>query len=80
MIIYFLIINYRMHQEVPEEFLCPITLNIMENPVTNVHGHTFDRDAIMKWYALGSRRNPLTNMKMNTLDLAPNMQLKKKID
>ena len=69
-----------MNEEIPHEFLCPITLSLMENPVTNVHGHTFDRDAIMSWYVAGSRRNPLTNMNLPTLNLTPNKELKARID
>ena len=69
-----------MNEEIPHEVLCPITLSLMEHPVTNVHGHTFDRDAIMSWYVAGSRRNPLNNMNLPTLDLTPNRQLKTRID
>lgn len=52
----------------------------MDNPVTNVHGHTFDRDAIMKWHAQGNRKNPLTNINLPTFNLSPDKTLKAKID
>ncbi|CAA0810724.1 plant U-box 24 [Striga hermonthica] len=35
--------------EVPQYFLCPISLQIMKDPVTTVTGITYDRDCIEKW-------------------------------
>ena len=48
--------------------------------MVNAHGHTFDRDAIMRWYARGSRKNPLNNLNLPTLNLSPNLPLKRRID
>lgn len=30
-------------KEIPETFVCPITQDIMENPVTDIHGHNFEK-------------------------------------
>ncbi|KAL6514313.1 hypothetical protein OROHE_019055 [Orobanche hederae] len=35
--------------EVPPYFICPITLEIMKDPVTITTGITYDRDSIEKW-------------------------------
>ncbi|ESQ48858.1 hypothetical protein EUTSA_v10020668mg [Eutrema salsugineum] len=35
--------------EVPKYFLCPISLEIMKDPVTAVSGITYDRQSIVKW-------------------------------
>ncbi|MED6138087.1 hypothetical protein PIB30_071009 [Stylosanthes scabra] len=35
--------------EVPEFFLCPISLQIMKDPVTTVTGITYDRESIEQW-------------------------------
>ena len=32
--------------DVPHEFLCPITLDIMTDPVCTCDGHTYERSAI----------------------------------
>ena len=34
---------------VPEDFYCPITGDLMKDPVSEPEGHTYERDAIMKW-------------------------------
>ena len=34
---------------VPNEFYCPITGELMKDPVTEPEGHTYEREAIMKW-------------------------------
>jgi hypothetical protein len=36
--------------EAPEEFHCPITHQIMLDPVVDAHGDTYDREAIRNWY------------------------------
>jgi len=47
-------------QDVPEEFLCPINHQIMQNPVMCSDGHNYEREAIEKAYGL-RRISPLTN-------------------
>ena len=39
----------RANDDLPDEFLCAITHDIMEDPVICVDGHTYDRVAIEKW-------------------------------
>ena len=34
---------------VPSEFICPITLEMMKNPVMTRYGHCFDRSALLTW-------------------------------
>ncbi|XP_074293974.1 E3 ubiquitin-protein ligase PUB23-like [Silene latifolia] len=36
--------------EIPTHFLCPISLQLMKDPVTIVTGITYDRDSIEKWF------------------------------
>lgn len=66
---------------IPELFLCPISLDLMSDPVTLLAtGHTYDRRNIQRWLA-GRRTCPVT---MHTLpdksELAPNRTLKHLID
>lgn len=52
-------------QSVPQEFICPLTRNIFEEPVTLETGQTFEREAIKAWFAKGNRTCPVTG---NTLE------------
>ena len=40
--------------EIPTEFLCPITREIMFKPVLTLAGHTYEKDAIEQWLATHS--------------------------
>ena len=43
----------------PVEMVCPITRDVMKDPVMVVaSGHTYERSAIEKWFALGNRVGP----------------------
>ena len=35
--------------EVPDDYVCPITTEIMTEPVTTVDGFTYERTAITEW-------------------------------
>ncbi|MBL2197093.1 hypothetical protein ELI84_30280, partial [Klebsiella pneumoniae] len=39
--------------EVPSVFICPISLDPMEDPVTLCTGQTYERSNILKWFSLG---------------------------
>jgi hypothetical protein len=39
----------------PNEFLCPITLELMRDPVVAKDGHTYERKAIEDWFEQSSR-------------------------
>lgn len=47
--------------DVPEAFLCPITLEVMEDPVLTVEGHAYERKAIEEWFSKGYMTNPCSN-------------------
>lgn len=36
-------------ESVPNEYLCPITMEIMVDPVIAMDGHTYERVAIENW-------------------------------
>ncbi|XP_020225346.1 E3 ubiquitin-protein ligase PUB24 [Cajanus cajan] len=47
--------------EVPQYFMCPISLQIMKDPVTTTTGITFDRDSIEQWlFTNNSTTCPIT--------------------
>jgi len=60
---------------VPDEFRCPITCELMEDPVICGDGHTYERSAIVRW--LGSHgSSPKTNARLQTREVLPNHNLK----
>jgi Mg-chelatase subunit ChlD len=61
------------------EYLCPITKDIMSNPVSDENGHTFDKHAIEQWMAKNST-SPMTNKKYKSKKLKPNWSMKSLIE
>eukprot|EP00047_Mylnosiga_fluctuans_P023814 m.146511 g.146511 ORF g.146511 m.146511 type:complete len:568 (+) comp9697_c0_seq25:130-1833(+) len=57
-------------------FLCPITHEIMRDPVSTADGHTFEREAIERWLA-SSSRSPITNLPLPTREVTANYALRK---
>lgn len=43
-----------------QAFICPITREIMIEPVLCIDGHTFEKEAILAWFATGHISSPLT--------------------
>lgn len=52
-------LEYLQSDEVPNEFLCPINREIMEDPVGMDDGRCYERDAIQEWYDRGHRTSPM---------------------
>ncbi|KAI5679647.1 hypothetical protein M9H77_00874 [Catharanthus roseus] len=66
--------------EVPSFFVCPISLEIMKDPVIVSTGITYDRDSIEKW--LFSEKNntcPVTKQLLTDSELTPNITLRRLI-
>mmetsp|Transcript_22165 Transcript_22165/g.57833 ORF Transcript_22165/g.57833 Transcript_22165/m.57833 type:complete len:549 (+) Transcript_22165:57-1703(+) len=61
----------------PDNFLCPITCTVMEDPAVAADGHTYEREAIETWFR---RRNtsPMTNQVIAPT-LLPNFNLRSQI-
>ncbi|EEF43980.1 E3 ubiquitin ligase PUB14, putative [Ricinus communis] len=51
-----------MGTHLPEDFKCPISLEIMSDPVILSSGHTFDRSSIQRWLDSGHRTCPITKL------------------
>jgi len=58
-------------EKVPAEMVCPITMEVMSDPVIAMDGHTYERSAIVDWL---SRRetSPKTNEPLPNKVLVPN--------
>ncbi|KAL6207637.1 hypothetical protein ACLB2K_018594 [Fragaria x ananassa] len=61
---------------IPHEFLCPITLEIMTDPVIVASGQTYDRESIQKWFDTNHKTCPKTRELLPHLSVAPNYALK----
>ena len=65
-------------QGVPERFICPLTLEIMEHPLMTIAGHSFERSAIFGWLQRNDT-HPLTREPLGPRDLVNNGALKMEI-
>ena len=59
----------------PDAFLCPLTLEPMQDPVVTCDGQTYERSAIEQWLRQSST-SPLTGQQLPHLGLAPNVVLR----
>ena len=50
--------------EIPEHLLCPITQELMTDPVIAADGQTYDRKSITEWLSRGKRNSPLTGVNL----------------
>ena len=65
--------------ELPEDLCCPITCELMKDPVITADGTTFERCAIKEWFETGARTSPTTNEPLENLTLIPNHVCKRLI-
>ncbi|XP_042683156.1 WD repeat, SAM and U-box domain-containing protein 1 [Centrocercus urophasianus] len=61
---------------VPDEFLCPITRELMKDPVIAADGYSYEKEAIENWISNKRRSSPMTNLPLPSLVLTPNRTLK----
>ncbi|NXG06811.1 WSDU1 protein, partial [Sakesphorus luctuosus] len=61
---------------VPDEFLCPITRELMKDPVIAADGYSYEREAMERWVSSKRRSSPMTNLPLPSLLLTPNRTLK----
>jgi U-box domain len=61
-------------QVVPAEYICPITLELMEFPLASKYGHNFERAAIVEWIGSGETC-PITRKQLKISDLIHNRAL-----
>ncbi|GLC43802.1 hypothetical protein PLESTM_001521000 [Pleodorina starrii] len=68
-----------VRQGPPEELLCPITQELMEDPVVAADGHSYERAAITRWFAgrQGRATSPMSGAALPHTHLTPNYALRK---
>mmetsp|Transcript_76057 Transcript_76057/g.114517 ORF Transcript_76057/g.114517 Transcript_76057/m.114517 type:complete len:181 (-) Transcript_76057:141-683(-) len=67
-----------LDDEIPEEFVCPITQQVFKDPVMDMHGRTYERNAILSWL-VANGTCPLTRRTMKASDLIPNVMMQTRI-
>eukprot|EP00900_Chrysochromulina_parva_P009567 jgi/Chrpa1/18611/Chrysochromulina_OHIO_Genome00009121-RA len=63
----------------PPSFLCPISQELMLDPVTCTDGHSYDRRYIVTWLA-ENNTSPATGLPLSSRVLIPNIALRNAID
>jgi hypothetical protein len=64
--------------DLPDAFVCPCTLEVMEDPVVLVDGHTYERAFIVPWLALHAT-SPKTGLRVASTVVVANVALKQMI-
>ncbi|KAL8224705.1 hypothetical protein R6Q57_017262 [Mikania cordata] len=76
----------RQHIEpIYDTFICPLSKQIMRDPVSIENGQTFEREAIEKWFNECKENNrklvcPLTLKELKTTDMNPSIALRNTIE
>ncbi|KAK6802489.1 hypothetical protein RDI58_000269 [Solanum bulbocastanum] len=66
--------------QVPPYFICPISLEMMKDPVTISTGITYDRENIEKWiFSAKNNTCPATKQSLTCIELTPNVTLRRLI-
>ncbi|CAN1126428.1 U-box domain-containing protein 11 [Linum perenne] len=61
---------------IPDDFLCPISLELMRDPVIVATGQTYERSFIQRWIDAGNMTCPKTQQKLQHSTLTPNYVLR----
>ncbi|CAD7949138.1 unnamed protein product [Amoebophrya sp. A120] len=64
----------------PSEFLCPISRELMADPVVAEDGQTYDRQSIQDWFSLGHSSSPVTREEISPNNLIPNRAVRSLIE
>uniref|UniRef100_A0A0D6R3L3 RING-type E3 ubiquitin transferase n=1 Tax=Araucaria cunninghamii TaxID=56994 RepID=A0A0D6R3L3_ARACU len=56
--------SIRSYSAIPDEMKCPISLDLMRDPVIVASGHTYDRASISEWLDSGHSTCPLSGQKL----------------
>ena len=63
---------------VPSEFMCPITGEVMEQPVVTADGFTYEKVSIARWLKKHDT-SPCTNLLLEHKNLVPNLAIRSQI-
>ena len=61
---------------IPPDFCCPISMDIMRDPVMVATGQSYDRPCIERWIHSGKRTCPKSGVRLRHTELTPNIALR----
>ncbi|KAF6138929.1 hypothetical protein GIB67_025658 [Kingdonia uniflora] len=61
---------------IPDEYRCPISLELMKDPVIVATGQTYERSCIQRWIDCGNKTCPKTQQVLIDLTMTPNYVLR----
>tara|TARA_Y100000389_G_scaffold166861_1_gene171780 strand:+ start:62 stop:2347 length:2286 start_codon:yes stop_codon:yes gene_type:complete len=64
---------------VPDDFYCPISGELMVDPVSDPEGHTYEKSQIETWLQT-NQTSPMTRSPLLQSDLTPNISMRKSIE
>jgi hypothetical protein len=59
----------------PSSFVCPITTDVMRDPVSTIDGYCYERTAIEKWFSCHNT-SPMTNLPLKSKALIPQVRFR----
>lgn len=68
--------SYSLVSDIPDELRCPISLDLIRDPVILASGHTYDRNSIAQWINSGHHTCPKSGQRLIHMALIPNYALK----
>eukprot|EP00250_Pteridium_aquilinum_P024374 c28987_g1_i1 orf=192-3179(+) len=74
--------NRNFEEEEPplKSFICPLSNEVMKDPVMIATGYTFERSYIQRRFDSGETTDPVTKSLLSSLTLRPNIQIQKTIE
>ena len=63
----------------PHHFFCPISQDVMADPVKTIDNHTYDRSSIERWFQHNTT-SPLTGLRLASIALVPHNALRLQIE
>jgi len=65
---------------IPSSFRCPLTSQVMHDPVATSDGQVYERSAIEEWLRHGLRTSPLTGLELESRNVIPQPALRAAIE
>uniref|UniRef100_A0A0D9WM63 U-box domain-containing protein n=1 Tax=Leersia perrieri TaxID=77586 RepID=A0A0D9WM63_9ORYZ len=69
-----------LFQQLQPHFTCPISQDVMDEPVIAADGHTYEAEMIKDWFRRGRTTSPMTNEQLEHRELIPNHALRSAIE
>lgn len=66
----------KIQDEEIKDWTCQICLDLMLNPYSTCHGHTYDLECIQEWFDQGNKTDPCTNSELENKKLTPNFSVR----